>query len=72
MIQAINEQIKDMQKEIDAAELERKASIVALDGILGRVGELTGCLAKKDYLMKLQSKRPQRSEEDRRLKQKAG
>jgi hypothetical protein len=36
-----------------------------------RVGDLTKCLSKKDYLLKLQSKRPKPREDDSKLKQDA-
>jgi hypothetical protein len=32
------------------------------------VGELTECLSKKEYLIKLQSKRPKHSQEEANLK----
>lgn len=52
-----------MEGNIDSAELKRKDAIEDLDKVLRRVGELTECLAKKDYLIKLQQgKRPERSE----------
>ena len=62
-----------MEGSIDSAELKRKEAIEDLDTVLRRVGELTECLAKKDYLIKLQQgKRPERSEEDAMMKREAG
>lgn len=49
----------------------RWRTIRDLDSVLKRVGELTVCLAKKDYLLQLQSKRPQKREEDVKKKRKA-
>lgn len=42
-----------------------------MDAILKRVGDLTGCLAKKDYLHQLQSKKPAKREEDVQLRRRA-
>ncbi len=42
-----------------------------MNKILGRVGELTGCLAKKDYLLQLQGQRPKKREDDGLLKREA-
>lgn len=61
-IQGYNKVITSMQGNVTEAEQKRRKTIHDLDSILGRVGELTSCLAKKDYLMKLQSKRPQLNE----------
>lgn len=49
-----------MQALFSEAEQLRSNNIHELDQVLKRVGELTVCLAKKDYLLQLQSKRPQR------------
>ena len=61
-IQGYNTAITSMQGNVTEAEHKRRKTIQDLDSILGRVGEMTSCLAKKDYLMKLQSKRPQLDE----------
>jgi len=58
-----------MEGHIDEAEKKRRLAINELDKVLGRVGELTECLAKKNYLIKLQEgKRPERSTKDKMLK----
>jgi hypothetical protein len=42
-----------------------------LSAVDRRVKDLIGCLTKKDYLLKLQSKRPKKSNEDVERKRKA-
>ncbi len=60
-----------MKALFSEAEKHRWDTIHDLDSILKRVGELTVCLAKKNYLLQLQSKRPQKREEDIKKKRKA-
>lgn len=60
-----------MRGLFNEAEVLRLNAIKELDGILKRVGTLTGCLAKKDYLLQLQDKRPAKREEDVKLRKRA-
>ena len=49
---------------MDRASHVRRRAIDGLDSILGRVGGLTDCLAKKDYLIQLQKNRPEHSSQE--------
>lgn len=70
-INVINNNITQMRGLFEEAETQRLKSIRNMDDILKRVGELTGCLTKKDYLLQLQSKRPAKREEDIQLRKRA-
>lgn len=60
-----------MQNSFHEADGLRKACILELSAVDKRVKDLIGCLTKKDYLLKLQSKRPKKSNEDVERKRKA-
>lgn len=61
-----------MKVDFEAAKSKRSGSLGELQTILSRVSDLTHCLGKKEYMLKLESKRPKRSEEDVILKREAG